>query len=102
MERVADLARLMHEEVADARKYAKMALLEKDTGSLQNAKTFAEIANQELGHADKLHSMAVDLIADKKRGGAEAPAGMERVWEYEHGRIIDETAAVRNLLQMFG
>lgn len=30
----------------------------------------------------------------------EAPEGMERVWEFEHGRIIEDTAAVRNLLMM--
>lgn len=102
MERIAELARMMHEEVADAKRYAKLALLDKDSGRAQNARVFAEIANQELGHADKLHSMAVDLIADAKRNGAEAPAGMEKVWAYEHDRIIDETAAVRNLLQMLG
>ena len=31
---------------------------------------------------------------------ARVQAAMERVWDFEHARIIDETAAARNLLQM--
>ena len=33
-------------------------------------------------------------------GYSRGQAAMERVWDFEHARIIDETAAARNLLQM--
>ncbi len=102
MERIAELSCMVHDEVDGARKYAKRALLAKDLERAQDARTFAEMANQELGHADKLHDMATDLISEAKRGGAEVPSGMEKVWGYEHGRIVEETAAVRSLLQMLG
>lgn len=100
MERIGELARMIREEVRDAGKYARLALMAKDTGTLADARTFAEISNQELGHADKLHDMAVGAIAQAKQGGKEPPEGMERVWDWEHERIIEDTAAVRNLLGM--
>lgn len=100
MERIAKLADMIREEVCDATKYAKLALQTKDIGEAADARTFADIANQELGHADRLHAMVVSAIETVKREGREVPAGMERVWDFEHARIIDETAAARSLLQM--
>ena len=100
MERIGELARMICEEVRDARKYAKLALKAKDTSALADARTFAEISNQELGHADKLHDMVVNAIAQAKQTGKEPPEGMERVWDWEHERIIEDTAEVRNLLGM--
>ena len=35
-----------------------------------------------------------------RRNRAEADDGMRKVWDWEHGRIVDKTAAVRNLLMM--
>lgn len=100
MERIGELARMICDEVCDARKYAKLALKAKDTSALADARTFAEISNQELGHADKLHDMVVSAIAQAKQAGKEPPEGMERVWDWEHERIIEDTAEVRNLLGM--
>lgn len=99
MEKVARLADMIREEVKDAERYAMCALKARDSNAAE-ARTFGEIANQELGHADKLHDMVSDAIAEARRSGREAPEGMERVWEFEHGRIIEDTAAVRNLLMM--
>lgn len=101
MEKIARLARMIREETQDAGKYAKCALSARDLNP-QECRTFADIANQELGHADKLHAMAVACIEEANRQGREAPAGMERVWEFEHERIVEDTAAVRNLLMMLG
>lgn len=101
MERIARLAEMIREEVGDAEKYAMCALKASDSDA-QAARTFGDIANQELGHADRLHSMVVECIDGAKRSGKAVPEGMERVWDYEHGRIIEDTAAVRNMLMMLG
>ena len=100
MERIAKLAEMMRDEVSGARCYAMEALKAKDAGRASEARTFAEMANQELGHSDKLHAVAVNLINDTAQS-KDAPEGMRLVWEYEHGRLIDETASVRGLLQMY-
>lgn len=99
MEKVARLAGMIREEIEDARRYAMCALKARDLNAAE-ARVFAEVANQELGHADKLHDLVTDAISEARRSGREAPEGMERVWEFEHGRIVEETAAVRNLLMM--
>lgn len=54
----------------------------------------------ECGAGDKLHDMVVNAIAQAKQAGKEPPEGMERVWDWEHERIIEDTAEVRNLLGM--
>lgn len=100
MRRIAELSDKIREEVAGARGYAVDALQAKDAGNASDARTFAEMANQELGHADKLHAMVVNLIGKAQQDGAEVPDGMMRVWEFEHSRIIESTAEVRSLLQM--
>lgn len=97
MEKVARLAGMIREEIEDARRYAMCALKAKGLNAAE-ARAFSEIANQELGHADKLHAVAVACIEEAKRSGREVPAGMERVWEFEHGRMVEETTAVRSLL----
>lgn len=99
MERVAKLAEMIREEIADAQRYAMCALKARDSRPAE-ARTYGDIANQELGHADKLHAIVVDAIDEARRSGGEVPEGMELVWDYEHGRIVEETAAVRNLLLM--
>ena len=41
------------------------------------------------------------MIDQKERSGAEAPASMRAVWEWEHEKQIDEAADVRRLLDMY-
>ena len=82
------------------RKDIRARLKAKDTSALADARTFAEISNQELGHAGKLHDMVANAIAQAKQAGKEPPEGMERVWDWEHERIIEDTAELRNLLGM--
>lgn len=97
MEKIARLAGMIREEIEDARRYALCALKAKGSNAAE-ARAFSEMANQELGHADKLHAMAVACIEEAGRSGREAPAGMERVWEFEHDRMVEGAAAVRSLL----
>lgn len=99
MERIAKLAEMIREEIKDAKKYAKCAIKAKDTNASE-ARVFGDIANQELGHADKLHSMVVETINETKQVNKDIPDGMEHLWSFEHARIIDETAEARGLLMM--
>lgn len=100
MESIASLAEMVHEELEGAKCYAKLALEYRDREDTSAARQFAEMANQELGHADRLRSMALG-IANSARSAGNVPSGMEQLWDYENGRIIDETAEVRNLLGMY-
>lgn len=63
-------------------------------------RVFAEISNLELGRAGKLHDLVTDAISETRRSRREVPAGMGRIWGFEHDRIVEEEAAVRNLLMV--
>lgn len=43
---------------------------------------------------------AVRLIHAKKSSGIAAPASMEAIWNWEHGKMIEKTAHVHRLLDM--
>lgn len=99
MEIIKCLAEYIEEELEDAEKYAKAALHHKDTDR-ELRQTFEDLARQELSHSDKLHAQAVRLINAKKAAGITAPASMEAIWSWEHGKMIDKTAHVHRLLDM--
>lgn len=99
MEIIKCLAEYIEEELHDAEKYAKAALHQKGTDR-DLCQTFEDLARQELSHSDKLHAQAVRLINAKKAAGVTAPASMEIIYNWEHGKMIDKTAHVHRLLDM--
>lgn len=65
------------------------------------ASTYARIAQDDLAHVEMLHRHAAEMIEQKERSGAEAPASMRAIWEWEHEKQIDDAAGVRRLLDMY-
>ena len=97
MKEIKWLVENIEEELNDAEKYAKAAAKYKDSDR-EMANTLYTLANEELGHMDKLHTQAVRIIKAHKAEGHEAPAAMQAIWEWEHEKIIDRTAHIRHLL----
>ena len=91
------LAEMIEEELEDAEKYAKCALKNKDDHPTLS-KTFHELAEQEMTHADMLHGEATGLIIEHRREHGDPPDAMLAVWEYMHERHIEKANAVRMLL----
>lgn len=91
------LAEQMHEELEDAKEYAKLAVQHKEDDR-RLAEVYARLSEQELNHSDMLHEQATRIISDY---GEEAPAAMQAVWDWEHERMVDCMAAVRVLLDMY-
>lgn len=102
MQRIGELVDDIYGELSGAEDYAKRAVKAKADGDSPTARAYAEMANQELGHAEKLHAMAVSEIGEAERSGAEVPDGMRKVWDWEHGRMVAKTAEVRTMLSMLG
>ena len=48
------------------------------------ADIFCKIAEQELGHMNMLHGIAVKIIDRHKKEGKEVPVAMQAIWDYEH------------------
>lgn len=90
----------IREEIADAEKYAKKATEYRDNDR-SLADMYSELANQELVHSNVMHSQVVRLINDHKAKAGNAPEAMEAVWKWEHEAMMEHTARVRALLEMY-
>ncbi len=99
MNEIRHLAEEIREELDDAEKYAREAV--KYAGEdLEDASTYADLSRQELGHADRLHEMALRHIEKAKDAGLHPTEAEKAVWDWEHERMLDRTAHVKNLLSM--
>jgi hypothetical protein len=100
MKEIKMLAENIREELEDAEKYAWTALKYKDKDR-DLAQTVAGLAKQEITHSELLHEQAVRLIKEQQEKGITPPAAMQAVWDWEHERMIEKTAYVKQLLEMF-
>ena len=99
MKEIKKMAEEIREELEDAEKYAKEAAMHKGVDD-QTATMYADLSQQELGHAERIHSRVTEII---KRHRAEHGCGwfsMLAVWEWEHGKMIEHEAKIRTMLDM--
>ena len=97
---IQNLSKQIKEEICDAEKYAKEALMNKDTDRAL-AETYYTLANQELQHMDMLHAQVVRLINDYKAKKGDAPADMQARYDYVHEEQIENVKEVKILLAMY-
>ena len=101
MKKIEDYADLIDEEIADADKYAKKALVCKDLDP-DAAQTFFQLSIEELNHSDRLHKLAVAAIKKLQAEGVEPPEPwMLREYERRHSKAIDATKEVRLMQEMY-
>lgn len=100
MKQIKKLSEMIEEELDGAEEYAKAALMHKsDNPNL--AKTFYDIANEEMRHVDMLHGEVVRMIENHKREHGAPPMAMQAVYDYLHERQIEEAKEVRMYLAEF-
>lgn len=100
MKIIKELCCDIEEEVCDAENYAREAVLEKDQHPAL-ARTYHQLAEEELGHADRLHTQVVSLIDEYKRNNGAPPEAMQAVYDYLHERQIEKVARVKVMLAEF-
>lgn len=91
---------MIDDEVEGAIEYAECAVMYKDEHE-DLARTFADLAEQELKHVSRLHEAVVDLINQARDEGKTIPTGMMEMYEYLHKRQIEKTNEARNYLSQF-
>lgn len=96
---IKNLANQIKDEVEDADKYLECSLKYEDEYS-EMAKLYASLAEEELGHADRLHSCVVVFIKKKRSSGVEPPRYMLEMWEEEHKEIVDKVATIKHKLSI--
>lgn len=94
---IKSLVENIREELEDVEKYAHEAIrVRMEDPAL--ADMYADLGNEEVKHAERLHRFAVDLIS--RKNGPDAPPAMRAIWEYEHKVMIEEMAKAKRLLEM--
>lgn len=101
MKIIKNLVEDIEEELEGAEHYAKLATQYKvDDRTL--ADTYAKLAGIELDHVNALHEQVVRIIKDwKATSGKETPAPMQAVWDWEHSKMVDITARIKSMLDMY-
>ena len=96
MKTIEMLSDQIDEEVEDATKYARCAIQHDDDAEL--AKTYRALANEELGHAMRLHEQVVRIIKKYRDEHGEPPQRMMDRYEYIHERQMKKYADAKVLL----
>ena len=85
------------EELEDAKEYAERYVECKAKGNINAANRYKEMASDELKHAMYLHEFAVKEIDEISRVYT-PPVEMQKKWELEHKKFVEETALVKQIL----
>lgn len=100
MKLIADIVKDIREELEGAEHYAKLATeFKADNHGL--ADTYATMASQELNHVEMLHVQVVKIIQLYREEHGAPPEAMMAVWNWEHDGMVDKTARVKVLLDMY-
>lgn len=100
MKIITQLVDLIDEELDGAKHYIKMARREKEAHPTLSD-TFAELAEQEMGHVKALHSQAARIIENYKETTGEPPAEMLAIYNYEHDKQIDRASKIKQMIAEF-
>lgn len=91
------LSKQIEEELEDSNKYIDSALTYK-TQFPKLAETYIELANEEIGHAERLYKQVVSLISEIQ---VEIPKFMQELWEEKHIELITKTAELKTKIELY-
>ena len=80
--------------------YAKEATLLKDERRAL-ADVYIRIAEAHVQIYNMLHERMVALINEERSKGTQPPVSMMAIWEYEHGKLVDEFISARYMIDEY-
>ena len=89
MKLIQKISDMIDEELEGACDYGKAAVKYKEENPVL-AKTFYDIATQELQHVTMLHEQVVKIIEEHRKTSGEPPAPMQAVYDYLHEKQIEK------------
>ena len=100
MKIIQKLSDMIEEELEGACDYGKAAVKYKEETPLL-AKTFYDIATQELQHVTLLHEQVVKIIEDYRKVKGDPPASMQAVYDYLHEKQIEKANKAKSYLATY-
>lgn len=100
MKIIKKLSEMISEEIEDAEKYARCALMHKEDMP-ELAETFFRLSNEEMGHMNMLHDQVTRIITDYRKKNGDPPEGMMTLYNYLHEKQIDQATVVKSMQSMF-
>ena len=100
MKKIKEYVDGMAEEIDGAKEYIEKALWYKSNSNTIRYNKYKEMAIQELGHAEALHTFAVEDIAKLQEVFPEVPADMMDKWNDAHRHYVDKVAWVKQMISM--
>lgn len=97
---IYDITKKIDKEMDCAENYVNSAALFKlDEPTLCDL--YIQLATEEVEHANKLHTKAVELINKAKAAGMNATEGMMETWKKEHVEYVDRMAKIKYMIAEF-
>jgi ferritin len=88
------LADKIAEELNYAERYIRLALEYRDELPAMS-KTFYDLSNDEMNHANLLHKQTVQLIDEYRRNHGDPPADMQSIYDYLHKKHMEHAHDIR-------
>lgn len=100
MKIIEKLSDMIEEEISDAEKYARCAILHKsDMPKL--AELFFRLSNEEMNHMTLLHDAVTGIILDYRQEHGEPPETMLAVYDYLHRKQIEHAGEVKAMQSLY-
>lgn len=100
MKIIQEVTDLIHEEIHDVKKYAKLAAKVKaEHPGL--AQVSYNLSTQEDSHQAALHAEVVKIIEQYRRAKGDPPANMLAVYDYLHKKAIEDLADARRYQDIY-
>lgn len=99
MKKIKKLVDAIDEELGGAQDYAESYVECKAAGETDRAASYKKMAQDELDHAQRLHTMAVQEIKALEKIYT-APADMQAVWDASHKTYVEKAAWIKQMLSL--
>lgn len=99
MKILKDLVAKMHDTLDEIEFYAREAYIIRATHK-DLADTYAKVGEMHVDIYRHLHQRAVAIIEEERKKGV-PPAAMLEIWNYEHGKLVDEFADAKVMLDEY-
>lgn len=100
MKLIEELSEMIEDEIDGAEEYAEKAV-ELKAEHRKLADTLYELATEEMGHINRLHTEVVRLIEEYRKTSGDPPIAMMAVYDYLHKRHMERVAEIKRYQDIY-